>query len=154
MPFLGDHLATIETRFGQSIDRMYDTPESLVYKPAPHLWPAVLYPSQSRRGYYVPSAGVSEKTTVYAIVNEGRWMTQCPFCASAQEASQTDPFFYCARCQNEPVSNQSVPVAWPDDHAEVERLLVERPFRENRYWEPSEPVAQLVAENQSIDAAV
>lgn len=154
MRILGDHLATIETRFGQAIDRMYDTPESSAAKPAPHLWPAVLYPSDSRRGYYVAPFGITDEVTVSAVVNHGRWLTLCPFCPSAQEASAESHLFYCATCQNEAIGNAAIRVEWPDDADAVEATLLERPFRENRSWVTGETVADLVVENAANGVVV
>ena len=126
---------------------MFDTPESEPLKPAPHLWPAFLYPHESRRGYFAPPTGVSDAHIVFVRANHGRWITNCLWCNSAQEASRNDRLFYCAKCQNEPIGNATVRVEWPDEPDAIEALLLERPFRENRNWEPHESVADLGREN-------
>lgn len=42
-----------------------------------------------------------------------RWVVDCPFCASAQVAAETDPRFLCTDCQNATVSGLFVNVGWP-----------------------------------------
>lgn len=147
MPFPGEHLATIETRWASNVQRIFDTPEGAALAPPPHLWPAYLYSNISRRGFYAPPQGTRAEPAVYARVNHGRWLTACPFCASQQHASPSDQWFYCAHCHNEAVGSASVPVVWPNDAAAIEALLLGRPFRENRNWEPGESVEDLGREN-------
>jgi hypothetical protein len=150
VPYPGEHIQTIESKFGQAVLRMFDTPESEALRPPPHTWPAYLYSAESRRGFYAPPQGTRDQPTVYARVNHGRWQTACPFCSTVQDASPADRWLYCAICHNGAVDGASVPVAWPDDKDEIERLLLQRPLRDNRYWSSHESVAQLVEENISI----
>jgi hypothetical protein len=144
----GEHIKTIETRFGQAIERMFDTPETAPLAPPPHLWPAYLHSTSSNSGYYRAPNGTSAQPAVQVRVNHGSWQTPCPFCLhSAQHASKTDRWFYCGTCHNSANDYRAIPVEWPSNISAVEALLLERPNRENRNWLPYETVTDLEREN-------
>lgn len=139
-------LETIETRFGNAIDRLFDTPEARARAPQTAAWPAFLHSTMSRSGFYRPPAGYAERPVVYVRVNAGRWLTDCPFpnCNSAQHASRHDHWFYCARCHNEHVGHVLIPVVWPLEPDAIEQhLLKYRPLPDARNWEPHETLADL-----------
>lgn len=100
-------------------------------------------PDLSRRGEQ------SDVVTV-AEVNWGRWVAQCPFCASAQVVSPADPRYLCAGvdgCANGPVQGAFVQVAFPaEDVDEIADALLVRPI-ENRNWRAPETPQDLRREN-------
>lgn len=86
---------------------------------------------------------------VFAQVNQGRWIIQCPWCPSAEYASIEDHRFFCTDCINGPVGGAWLPVHWPDDVNLIEQLLAVRP-RRARNWLPGETVDHLVEENMTL----
>jgi hypothetical protein len=84
---------------------------------------------------------------VIAYVNHGRWVADCPFCASAMLCVPHDPYFWCVECGN--YNNQDAPMAvvfpanWPD----IEQTLEMRRDARNQNWKPPETVDELVQEN-------
>jgi len=100
---IGEEIQTIETRWGQSIERMFDTPESQAFRPDPHVWPAYLNPGASVVGHFRPPEGKSDSIAVRVRINHGVWQIVCPWCPSAQHASRDDPWFFCARRNNDQV---------------------------------------------------
>src|ERR1039457_4537535 len=90
---------------------------------------------------------VSNKATVYARVDLGRWIVDCPWCKSAQHASREDHRFFCVECGNAAVTGAWVSVHWPNEWAEIEEILSCRPSAGNQWWTPGETLASLQAEN-------
>lgn len=137
----GQVIETVESRWGQSIERMFDTPESQVFAPDPSVWVAYLNAGAATVGYFRPPLGRLKAPVVEVRINHGVWQTVCPFCPSAQHASKDDQWFYCARCHNEAAGQMLIPVIWPKEHGPVEELLVNVPEIAMRNWEPGETVA-------------
>lgn len=79
-----------------------------------------------------------------AIHNHGRWIVGCPFCKSAEKAADE---FMCSNCHNEAVAWKPMPVAWPKNQKEIEKLLMERPEIKTRNWSPTETIQDLAREN-------
>lgn len=127
-------LETAETRWGSAISN------SLSSQIPASLWIAVLNPPPA--GYLKPQ-GTTANPALLVHANHGSWQTLCPFCPSAQHAAETDPWFYCADCQNEAVNHQLIPVVWPLNQAEIEAALMLRPDPETRNWEPGETITAL-----------
>lgn len=144
----GEELQTIETRWGQAIDRMFDSPQARALMPEPSLWPAFLNSEVSNGGHFRPPSGKTDDVIVIVRVNHGVWQALCPFCTSAQHASREDPWFYCAVCHNEAMGFKSVPIAWPKEHEELAGLLLEVNQIPMRNWEPAETVAELTLQVQ------
>jgi len=84
---------------------------------------------------------------VPAQMEWGRWIIKCPFCPSAQLASDTDHKFFCTDCQNAGASGKWLPVAWPANRKVLESLVSIRPRVENRGWLPTQTAKDLAAEN-------
>jgi len=86
-----------------------------------------------------------------AVVNEGRWIVECPYCSGAEFASETDPHFMCTACGN--VANGSAwrPVTFPTALRDIEPALDSREQR-HQNWLPGETVAVLLAENAATEA--
>jgi hypothetical protein len=91
---------------------------------------------------------VSNKATVYARVDLGRWIVDCPWCKSAQHASREDHRFFCVECGNAAVDGHWVPVSWPNEWAAIEEILSARPDKGNQWWSPGETIASLQYENE------
>ena len=74
---------------------------------------------------------------MFAELNHGRWIVPCPECPNAERAGE---LLRCSECG---VSGR---VVWPEDRAEIERLMVGRPVAAQS-WVPGESVDVLAAEN-------
>jgi len=81
----------------------------------------------------------TNKVTAHARVDWGRWIVDCPWCTSAQNASREDHRFFCVECGNAAVRGQWITVIWPDENdlVQVEMLLSMRPSRDNQFWTPT-----------------
>lgn len=92
---------------------------------------------------------VTNKATTYARVDLGRWIVDCPWCKSAQHASKEDHRFFCVECGNAEVKGAWVPVHWPEEWRDIEKVLERRPDKGNQWWTPvKETLADLRAENK------
>ena len=94
---------------------------------------------------FVPNNTAPNAAAVEVIVNQGRWVVECPDCNGAQMACRTDPRFLCDECGNIAVGNLWRPVVWPDDVDGIEDALGFR-SDENQNWYPGETVDDLRAE--------
>jgi hypothetical protein len=111
-------------------------------------------------GFHIAfSDKVSSAALTYARVDLGRWICDCPWCGSAQNASREDHRFFCVECGNSPAGGQWISVVWPSesDIAEIEDLLGRR-HKRNQWYTPAdaatapdhfvrETIADLAAEN-------
>lgn len=140
---IGEAIQTVESKWGQSIERMFDTPESQKFVPDPHIWPAYLNAAAATVGHFRPPAGKTEMTALLVRVNHGVWQTVCPFCPSAQHGSSSDRWFFCARCHNETVGLCSIPVIWPDEAEVLAEFLLEVDHIAMRNWEPGETASDI-----------
>lgn len=94
---------------------------------------------------------VSNKAVAYARVNYGRWLVDCPWCGSAQNASREDHRFFCVECGNNTVKNVWIPVEWPPEWREIELLLGVRPIPANMNWFPGKgPTVVLHPERETL----
>ena len=89
-----------------------------------------------------------------AEVNHGTWIAPCscgapglpaPGCVVFLDA----PLAWCVRCSNAETSGRWRPVLLPpdDERVAIEAVLACRPQAGDRNWEPTETVADLVAQN-------
>ena len=92
-----------------------------------------------------PADEISEEHLL-AYVNHGRWVVDCP-CGSAQLACRSDRRFFCTDCRNAWAFGKWVRVTWPAEEADIEALLLQRPFPRNRNWHPRESASGLAMEN-------
>ncbi len=84
------------------------------------------------------------------VVNDGRWIVQCPHCGGAQLASPNWARFLCVDCANVAFGGRWLGVEWPDEQLVTagEAALVARPDILTRNWDPtSETIGALLAEN-------
>lgn len=83
------------------------------------------------------------KTRVAARVYNGMWIADCLICCSALWVDRFKPAFDCWEC------GSRSEIAWPDHDfvMGVERLLLMRPLRYSRNWQPGETLADLMAQN-------
>lgn len=81
--------------------------------------------------------------TAHARVNWGRWIVDCPdpACPNAEDVIPGAPRAHCSFC------DRAMLVEWPDDRADIERVLWLRPVPSTRNWWPGETVDMLIAEN-------
>ena len=124
-------------------DQHYPDPQLPGGGTAPERIVAAYWTGFSRSG--MPTECSDE--TVLAQVNHGRWLVPCPWCMSAQNASRTDPRFFCAECSNQGKGWASV--IFPEDADAIETLLGMRPDKRTRNWLPGEPTSRLLAENEA-----
>lgn len=83
---------------------------------------------------------------LHAYVNHSNWVVDCVFCRDALVAEPGEPFF-CPNCCMVSNNGLAMAVIFPDNRAEIERVLLMRPDPEKRNWKLGETVEQLVAEN-------
>lgn len=112
---------------------------------------------------FAPPEGFAPRTVAHAEVNHGRWIVRCPFsrennydppCDGAQLASEAHKRFFCVDClhgEERSARGRWLRVVWPEDatRREIERLLLERRYVENRSWKPSETPDDLRSENSA-----
>lgn len=91
-------------------------------------------------------ADTDPTTSIYAYVNHGRWIAECPDCRAAQLACKTDPRFLCHECGNVAVGKLWRSVVWPSNVIGIENQLAGRPV-ENQNWEPGESRVSLAIDN-------
>ena len=82
---------------------------------------------------------------VYAYVNHGRWVADCPQpgCTGAMMVTEQQPM----HCGNRDCGGGPWTVAFPAERQQIEVLLLLRPVDRNRNWRPGESLAALRAEN-------
>lgn len=84
--------------------------------------------------------------TIPAEIIRSNWVVQCPVCRGVVFAPEDDVFF-CPDCMMAFNDGRAMWIAFPEERAEIERLLLLRPNPNNRNWLFGETVEQLVAEN-------
>ena len=89
--------------------------------------------------------------TVAAEVNYGSWIVRCPYCPSAEYASETDPHFICTDCGNAANGFAWHPVTFPTAQPAIEAALTVRE-QKRQNWLPGQTVADLIAENAATKA--
>lgn len=75
-----------------------------------------------------------------AYANHGRWIIECQ-CRCAAQPMQPEQRWKCPACGAEWT------VLWPADMVTIMHILVARPQKHNRNWQPGETIRELAAEN-------
>lgn len=88
---------------------------------------------------------VADHEPIKAIVNSGRWLARCPFCAGAERVFESNPVFLCMSCHNKGTAH--IKVEFPEERKEIEAILIKRPDPATRNWEPGETIEFLQQEN-------
>lgn len=98
---------------------------------------------------------VSKKAVVYARVEHGRWLADCPWCRNAIFAPLTDPRFFCPECMNAAVHGEFVKLVVPktEDREQIAGLLLRVPDERCRNWLPTETVEELAQQVHAFLAA-
>lgn len=116
----------------------------MFYLPPPHLppdaWDLVpiaervlrWYEIRQQRRVAVP-AGVLLGQQVFAQINHGRWVADCP-CGSAQIVSPADPRLACPEC-----GTGWLTVVFPGDVDQAERDVDHLGVKERNWWNPDDP---------------
>jgi hypothetical protein len=101
-------------------------------------------------GMAAPPLFSSNKGSVHAELNGGRWVIDCASssCASASMASIAEPYFLCPECGSPENGGNWYNVEFPSNRARVETLLLRRPNEENRNWKYGEEVSLLEQDNR------
>lgn len=86
------------------------------------------------------------EVSVWAEINHGRWIVDCPFCNNA-EFGWDDHFFFCTECKNIEINGQLVTVLIPPYKQAIETLLEKRPIK-NQNWKYPETVDDIAKENK------
>ena len=97
-------------------------------------------------GRITPVDDVTESPILSAIVNHGRWMVKCPFCAGAEVLYLERLQFMCLSCFNAEAQYKFLRVKLPKAWRRIEEILMRRPIQ-NRNYE-GETLKQLLAENE------
>lgn len=88
-----------------------------------------------------------DEEPVLAHVSRGAWLVRCPEegCRGVEYAWE-EGNFVCCSCLNNGVGHRIRRAKFPEDRAEIEKLLERRPLL-NRNWYPGETLDQLAKEN-------
>lgn len=112
------------------------------------------------RGIKITVKSTLSKSPVYARVYRGSWIADCDKCNGAMFVDPSDPVFFCADCHNSADNGKLRPVFFPDDYAEIETALLERPketikngMTYTREWLRGETVDDIRGQNTIITAA-
>jgi len=70
---------------------------------------------------------IDSKKIVYARVDFGRWLADCPDCNGAEYVDHDDPFFFCLSCGNKAINGNAYTVIFPSNLDEIEDELLQRP---------------------------
>lgn len=90
------------------------------------------FEEKAQRRLPVPS-GILLGVTVYAQINHGRWVADCPECGSAQIVSPADPRMFCVECLT-----GWFRITFPPDAVAAEHAVVDLPVREQNWWHPDD----------------
>lgn len=82
-----------------------------------------------------------------AWINRGVWCVSCPDCPEVMPAEPSIPFF-CPNCLNKGNGYAARGVIFPQERAEIERILNMRFDKETQNWLLTETVADLIAQNK------
>lgn len=72
--------------------------------------------------------------TVYARIDAGRWVADCPLCAGSEVVSKAAPVFFCLSCGMVSDSGRARVVLFPADSAATEALVADLPPNQ-RNWQ-------------------
>lgn len=86
------------------------------------------------------------KGKVTAYINQSRWMATCDVCGNTMAVNRDDTFF-CMNCQNYKNDHQPKKIQYPQNIAEIEKILLKRALPMHRNW-TDETVEQLLEENR------
>jgi hypothetical protein len=72
-------------------------------------------------------------TWIWAVVNHGRWIVECPFpyCGGAEEVTRGQSRFVCINCAYE------CDVRWDPESEKIWQALALRPVPQTRNWAPA-----------------
>lgn len=90
----------------------------------------------------------SRKGSVKAEIVKSNWRVACPFCRGAV-VIQPRKLYFCPDCANQANDFKPMLVLWPQNRAEIERVLLLRPDPLRRNWLPSETLQDLIDENNA-----
>lgn len=86
-----------------------------------------------------------------ARVNHGRWIADCPWCETGMQTRPDWGVAYCAECG---AGYERGTVVFPDDHAEIEAVLLTRVKRSQQHWDNRQTLEELVAENERPEVII
>jgi len=81
-----------------------------------------------------------------AEIGSSNWRVRCDVCSEII-IYEPGEVFICPQCANSSNSYRARNVLMPDNRAEIENILLQRPDPQTRDWFPNETVEQLLAEN-------
>jgi len=92
---------------------------------------------------------IDDTPIVYARVNHGRWIADCPFCTGSEMVWFEEPSaFFCFSCRNKAVDGHLLRVDIPKNYMKIEDiLLIRHPV--NRNWQ-GETLSALKSENTKV----
>ncbi|MFI0772310.1 hypothetical protein ACH4TQ_46705 [Streptomyces sp. NPDC021218] len=92
----------------------------------------------------IPRPAGDNGLTVWARIDYGRWLAECPQCSSAQVVTWSDPRMTCSRC-----FAGWTALTMPADPEAVEAPLVDLPAPEQFWWADDDPANP--ANQQPVD---
>jgi hypothetical protein len=87
--------------------------------------------SQRSGASIVVSSSEAKGFAVFAQVEFGQWIAKCE-CGGVEFVDPHEPIFFCFGCANRTNGGALRPVIFPDERAEIERLVLERPVDDLR----------------------
>ena len=106
-----------------------------------------------REGWGEPPPFDRVNNQVFAVINQGRWLVECPMLdGCAMSVSEIDPYFLCVTCGSPENNNNWYRVVFPANKRAIEALLLKRPAKNNFYattrnWTPAQTASDLQQEN-------
>lgn len=86
---------------------------------------------------------VSSKPPLFARINHGRWLVNCPNCNNVEYAFE-DNLLFCSQCSNGDGETRRVVIS--GERKQIEDILGKRLIT-NRHWNILETTDKLIAEN-------
>lgn len=69
---------------------------------------------------------------VLARIWQGQWVAECDACGGNEFVDPGEPVFFCFGCGNRENNSYLRPVEFPENWAEIEAVILERPVRDRR----------------------
>lgn len=129
-------MARLEQKPRRTVRRaedFYAPPPQMRAEAWDHLAPAervIAYLEHVQQRRYPRPDGILPEEPLIARVDAGRWVAQCPDCASAQVVSPADPRMWCVDCQPDGWYR----VRFPGDPDAVETEMAARSARDRFWW--------------------
>jgi len=78
---------------------------------------------------------MARKYSVYARIDKGRWLADCPICSRSNYVDPDEAVFYCFGCGNQGTGSFAQ-VIFPEKRERIEALLLARPVASDHDTNP------------------